>query len=137
MQLAGLNGIFDMQNERHLPPELLKGIAEFNRQEFFECHETLEELWHGQPEPDRQFTQGVIQIAVGYYHLLRSNRAGARKLFQRGLARILPFQPSYLSLETTELASTVAATLALLSTTADDAPIEYAIPKIEAAERSV
>ena len=27
------------------PPALLTGIEEFNRAEFFECHETLEEIW--------------------------------------------------------------------------------------------
>lgn len=27
------------------PPALAKGIEEFNRRQFFECHETLEELW--------------------------------------------------------------------------------------------
>ena len=31
------------------PPGLLAGIEEFNRGEFFECHETLEELWMAEP----------------------------------------------------------------------------------------
>lgn len=82
--------------------ELLKGIAEFNRQEFFECHETLEDLWNKQNEPERQLTQGILQIAVGYYHLLRGNYEGSTKLFQRGLPRIKPFIDTctYLDLST-------------------------------------
>lgn len=125
-----------MKNTEQPLPGLLKGIDEFNRQEFFECHETLEDLWRDQKEPERQFTQGVIQIAVGYYHLLRSNRAGARKLFARGLARISAFKPVYLTVRTAELASAVEATLALLTTTPDSAPVEFAIPKIETANHS-
>ena len=30
------------------PPELLEGIAQFNRGEFFEQHETLELLWRAE-----------------------------------------------------------------------------------------
>lgn len=125
-----------MKNTEQPSPALLKGIDEFNRQEFFECHETLEDLWRDQKEPERQFTQGVIQIAVGYYHLLRSNRAGARKLFTRGLARITEFKPVYLTVNIEEFASAVSATLALLSTTPDSAPIEFAIPKIDTVDHS-
>lgn len=126
-------GVKRMNEHEQLPPELLKGIAEFNQEEFFECHETLEELWRRQLEPDRQFTQGIIQIAVGYYHLLRSNRAGARKLFERGLARVSPFQPAYYLLKTDELVSTVTSTLDLLMSAPDNEQIEYTIPKIETA----
>jgi uncharacterized protein len=40
----------DQRHERHAcdeppPPDLLKGIAQFNRGEYFEQHETLERLW--------------------------------------------------------------------------------------------
>lgn len=75
------------------------GVHLFNEQEYFECHEVLEKLWNLQNGPDKQFTQGLIQIAVGLYHLRRENEVGARKLLTRGLARVEPFAPEYVDLD--------------------------------------
>lgn len=74
-----------------LEQRLLAGIELFNCRQFFECHEVLEDLWNEQGEPERQLTQGLIQIAVAYHHCLRGNRTGALKLFGRGIARLKPF----------------------------------------------
>jgi len=76
-------------NQREMFPRLLiKGIEEFNRQEYFACHETLETLWQREKEPERLLTQAIIQFAVGYYHWQRANFQGAQRLFERGLAKI-------------------------------------------------
>jgi predicted metal-dependent hydrolase len=112
-------------------PELLYGIEEFNRHEFFECHETLEELWQTQTEPDRQFTQGIIQIAVGYYHQWRNNRVGACKLFKRGLERIKNFQPHYHGIKVTEFIGAVERDLLTLEKIEDGETLERFAPKIE------
>ncbi len=78
-----------------------QGVALFNEREFFDCHEVLEAYWKQQSEPDKQLTQGLIQIAVAYYHVLRENRSGALKLLDRGIPRVERFLPSHagLSLE--------------------------------------
>lgn len=89
----------------------LSGIELFNGGEFFECHEVLEDLWNEQLEPEKQLTQGILQIAVGYYHLGRDNRVGALKLFTRGLTRIEPFLPSYAGLDLQQVADRVAASI--------------------------
>jgi len=71
----------------------VRGIEEFNREEFYQCHETLEEYWQSLPPqlPERQIVQGIIQIAVGFYHLRRDNVKGALKLFTRGNGRLQAF----------------------------------------------
>ena len=79
-------------NQTTVDPLFLRGIEQFNEQEFFECHEVLEELWNRQLEPEKQLTQGILQIAVGYYHYLRGNYEGTRRLFRRGLPRVTPFR---------------------------------------------
>lgn len=82
------------------PNDLLReGLRLFNAREFFQCHEILETLWNQQSDPERQFTQGVIQIAVGLYHAQHGNFVGAAKLLPRGLARISPFIPIYRYIE--------------------------------------
>ena len=78
-------------NKDDVHRRFLEGVELFNRKEFFECHEILEEVWNAQEEPEKQLTQGLIQVAVGFYHALRGNKVGAIKLFTRGLPRIRPF----------------------------------------------
>ncbi len=70
------------------PPLLLQGVDEFNRGEFFACHETLELLWRQEYAPVRELYRGIIQIAAGLYHLGRGNYRGAVTLLERGLARL-------------------------------------------------
>ncbi len=92
----------------------LKGIKEFNAREFFECHETLELVWREQTSPEREFTQGVIQTAVAYYHLQRHNQIGAIKLFHRALPRLRKFAPVCLTIDVLSLTEAVDATLSAL-----------------------
>lgn len=75
------------------PLELQKAIDEFNSGEWFECHETLEELWVGEQGELRDFYQGLLQIAVALYHWRNGNFKGAVGLLQRGsdcLRRVSP-----------------------------------------------
>jgi predicted metal-dependent hydrolase len=75
------------------PPALLQGVDEFNRAYFFEAHETLEDLWRETHGPLRTFYQGLIQLAVGFYHLRNGNRRGAQNLLAKGLAKLEGFRP--------------------------------------------
>ena len=74
-------------------PALLQGIAEFNRGQFFEQHETLEEAWIEEEDPIRYLYQGILQVGVGFYHLSRGNGYGAARLWARGLALLEAFSP--------------------------------------------
>jgi uncharacterized protein len=67
------------------PPELLRqGIAQLNRGEFFEQHETLEELWRAERRDVRYLYQGILQIGVAFHHLRRSNYHGVVYMLTRG-----------------------------------------------------
>jgi predicted metal-dependent hydrolase len=85
-----------------------KGVREFNEGLFFECHDTLEELWAGVRGPGRDFFQGLIQVAVGFYHLGNSNPNGAERLLGRALRRLEGYPPQYGGLELEELRQAVA-----------------------------
>ena len=76
-----------------IPPALRQGIDEFNRAYFFEAHETLEDLWRETSGPLRLFYQGLIQLAVGLYHLSNGNRRGALNLLSKGLDKLSAYQP--------------------------------------------
>jgi predicted metal-dependent hydrolase len=74
---------------------LAKGIAEFNAGLFFECHDTLEEMWAGVRGPSRDFFQGLIQVSVAYYHLGNGNAAGAESMMRRALKRLGKYPARY------------------------------------------
>jgi predicted metal-dependent hydrolase len=78
---------------------LERGVAEWNGRLFYECHDTLEELWSGLRGEARSFVQGLIQLAVGFYHLGNGNRAGALSLFGRGLDRLGAYPDDYAGLD--------------------------------------
>jgi uncharacterized protein len=72
-----------------------KGVGEFNRGYFFECHDTLEEMWTGLRGPARDFFQGLIQVSVAFYHLSNGNRAGAASMLRRALKRFEKYPDRY------------------------------------------
>lgn len=76
------------------PPSLmLAGIEQFNRGEFFEQHETLEELWRAEPDDVRYLYQGILQLGVGFLHLSRGNYHGTISKLTTGLQRLRWFEP--------------------------------------------
>ena len=63
-------------------------LSQFNSGHFFECHDTLEEVWQGCRGPVRDLLQGLIHLAVGFYHLGNGNVAGGTSQLEKGLARL-------------------------------------------------
>ncbi len=76
-------------------PLYLKGIEHFNAREFFEAHETWEDLWNTlQGEPHR-FVQGLIQFATALHHFEAHNLKGTRILYTSGVELLSPFGETY------------------------------------------
>ncbi len=72
-----------------LPDAFWLAIEQFNGREYYACHETLERLWIPERGDVREIYQGVLQIAVGCYHLtVRRNVSGAMTLLERGARRL-------------------------------------------------
>src|SRR6185295_7465756 len=84
-------------------PRFLKGIEEFNQQLFFECHETLEEIWLEDHGEDRKFYQGLIQVAAGYFKLQQGVPAGALKLWRMGIEKLESYRPVWLGIDVDSL----------------------------------
>ncbi len=82
---------------------LATGLAQFNRREFYECHETLEDAWREASGFERELYQGVLQVGVGFYHLLRRNPRGALALLRRGVEHLAPLPTSFMSVEVARL----------------------------------
>jgi uncharacterized protein len=76
------------------PPQLARGIEQFNAGEFYEQHETLELLWRATNAPIRDLYHGILQIGVGFHHWRRGNHHGAAVLLEEGIDRLRPFAPT-------------------------------------------
>jgi CheY-like chemotaxis protein len=86
-----------------LPPGLLRGIQEFNRREFFECHETIEAVWMAEPSSIRLLYQGILQVGVALYHVQRQNWRGAMKVLTRALPKLDHFEPTCKGVDVSQL----------------------------------
>ncbi|TMD40345.1 MAG: DUF309 domain-containing protein [Chloroflexi bacterium] len=85
------------------PDELLHGIEQFNRGEFFEQHETLEAIWITEPDGVRYLYQGILQVGVGFYHWQRGNWRGAVAKFGQGLIKLEPYRPQCMGIDVERL----------------------------------
>jgi len=72
---------------------LLRAVGEFNRGDWFECHETLEELWVGSGGEIRDFYQGLLQVAVGLHHWREGNFKGSVHLLASGADKLRHVRP--------------------------------------------
>ncbi|NJO97220.1 MAG: DUF309 domain-containing protein [Pleurocapsa sp. CRU_1_2] len=76
-------------------PEFERGITEFNQRQFYACHDTLEAIWVDASETDKRFYQGILQVAVGCYHLSNDNLRGAIILLGEAVRGLCDYQPDY------------------------------------------
>lgn len=91
-----------------------QGIEQFNQQEFYACHDTLEALWMEACDPDKTFYQGILQIAVACYHLSNRNWNGSVMLLGEGIRRLRNYQPIYSDINVTGLVEQSASMLTFL-----------------------
>jgi len=78
------------------PPEYLRFFELFNAGDFHAAHDALEEIWMTNRS---EFLKGLIQVAVGYYHLENGNIHGARRLWETALRYLTPYPSPYMGLD--------------------------------------
>ena len=82
---------------------LAKGIAEFNAWRFYDCHETLEDVWRAEDGTLADLFQGLIKLAAGFHHLLRGNHKGAVTVLGDALTLLAPYRPACLGVDVQRL----------------------------------
>ena len=89
----GMSGEARVPDDLLLPPAQALARAQRLIEEGrpFHAHEVLEASWKAAPGPERDFWQGLAQIAVGLTHAHRGNARGAVALLRRGAGRIRPY----------------------------------------------
>ena len=68
-------------------PLFIEFCTYFNgNQDYFECHEALEEYWKEIAPGEREHPLvGYVQLATGLYHWRRDNRKGATRILQKAV----------------------------------------------------
>ncbi len=82
---------------------LAKSVREFNSWRFYDCHETLEDVWRAEEGELTDFYQGIIKAAAGFHHLLRGNHKGTVNLLGDAITLLEPYRPSRLGIDVRRL----------------------------------
>jgi hypothetical protein len=73
---------------------LQRGVELFNAERFWDAHEAWEQIWLAAQGDEKQFLQGLIQLAAAYHHVQRgTSPRGAVRLFDAALRRLAPHPP--------------------------------------------
>ncbi len=75
-----------------VPANLARACEQFNAGAYFECHETLEEIWQEEAGEVRDLYKGLIQVAAAFVHVTRGNYIGANRLFRTGVGYLAPYR---------------------------------------------
>ncbi len=70
-------------------------LKQFNEQFYFECHDTLEDIWMDVPVGEKPFFRGLLHITVGLYHFENENYKGALSQLNKAEKALVPFFPDY------------------------------------------
>lgn len=90
-----MNNENDVLHIGNQPTDFWVGIKQFNQGEYYACHDTLEAIWMNAQTINKGFYQGILQIAVGLYHLSNLNWQGAAVLLGEGIHRLNAYEDSY------------------------------------------
>ncbi len=102
--------------------ELYEGLRCFHSGAFFEAHEHWETVWLAAQEPEKTFLQGLIQVAAGFHHFQRGNRAGTISLLRSALRRLDRYPGSFAGLEVAPLRAAIRLWLEALDTVPPSSP---------------
>ncbi len=82
-----------------LPEQYREGLRLFNDEEFFECHDVLEELWSETVGAERKFLQGLIQASIALFHFGNENFGGAKKLYLSAIKNLDPHGDEFMGIK--------------------------------------
>lgn len=85
------------------PQKFWQGVEEFNTGQFYACHDSLEEIWLEAVDPEKTFYQGILQIAVAFYHLGNHNWRGCAIMLGEGTNRLRRYRPEYNGIDVEDL----------------------------------
>jgi predicted metal-dependent hydrolase len=68
----------------------------------------LEDAWRAADEPERDFFQGLVHVAVAWYQAGRGNRVGCERQLEKAERRLSPYAPSHRGVDVAAILTQVA-----------------------------
>jgi len=63
----------------------------------------LEDAWRAADEPERDFYQGLVHVAVAWYQAGRGNEVGCERQLEKAARRLGPYAPTHRGLDVAAL----------------------------------
>ncbi|MEO8512650.1 MAG: DUF309 domain-containing protein [Ignavibacteria bacterium] len=83
---------------------LITAINKFNEADYFECHEIIEDIWFDVRDDSRNFYQGLLHIAVAFYHLTKKNNfKGTLIQLNKAAEKLESYNEVYLGIDVQKL----------------------------------
>lgn len=93
-----------------------EGIKKYNDHDFFTAHDILEDIWFEIRGRQRSFYQGLIHLAVGFYHItLRKNIRGSLSQLRKGIDKLSEYRPEFQGVELDDLIIQVESCVRIIS----------------------
>lgn len=80
-----------------------EGVDLFNSGKFWHAHEAWEDVWRRRPGACDSFFKGLIQAAAAFHQMGRGRYRGTTLHFERSLAKLEPYAPSFLGVNVAAL----------------------------------
>ena len=88
-----------MNDDKKKEELFFSGLQTFNSGNYFDAHEIWEELWSEYYLKDRDFIQGLIQLAVCFVHLQNNNLNGAKSLINKSIKKLHGFSHDHRNID--------------------------------------
>ena len=96
-------GLYSVNDDIKKEELFFSGLHTFNTGSYFDAHEIWEDLWSEYYLKDRDFIQGLIQLAVCFVHLQNNNITGARSLLNKSIKKLHGFSHDHRNINLKEL----------------------------------
>lgn len=87
-----LSRVLASSSPRVVQTAFIEFIHTFDSGNYWQAHEVLEDVWKADR---RDIYKGLIQVAAGWVHLDRNNRAGVLKVLPRAIRYLQKYAPTY------------------------------------------
>lgn len=86
---------------------LKHAIEKFNKGEYFECHDILEDYWYECKPEEKDFIRGLLHYAVAFHHLInKNNPQGAKLQLNKCIKRLKNYNKIYRGIDSSKIINT-------------------------------
>ncbi|MFL6038317.1 MAG: DUF309 domain-containing protein [Gaiellaceae bacterium] len=102
--------------------------------EYFAAHEELEDAWRAAPQPERDFFQGLVHVAVAWYQAGRGRQIGTERQLAKAIRRLTPYAPTHRGLKLEPLLEQLRAALQVAEAQRLQQPVRIDLHPVELVE---